>query len=264
MSDVEGGFRDTSNSDCHLQSVGMGTLVCRAVRQSGEGTTNEVDAEMCMQCEAGRIYREIGCDAVSPKIRIHRYMCGSHAQVENLLCKVRKRNTTFEECGVCNLVTAETTREIVSTARGLFEAQGFYSSYKDLEKAREAIRDGNFDNAITRSIACLESTLRICHDKMNKPLPNAKHLTDLWKSTRAILEFDALPSSQAPVALLSALSGVVQHLGALRNSLGDAHGKGTTQPEVSESWAELAINVASTLATLTIRRFNQMKGAENE
>ena len=58
---------------------------------------------------------------------------------------------------------------------------------------------------------------------------------------------------------MNALSGVVTHLGALRNALGDAHGKGIFSPDVSENIAELAINTASTISTAIIRRFNQTK-----
>ena len=246
--------------DCHLQQVGMGTLLCRAARQTGDRTTNEVNPAICFNCPAGKVFRDVGCDAILPKIRIYPYIGGENASIENLFCKIRKRDTSLEYCQTCNLVTAETTRQIISIARGIFQAQGFYSAYQDLEKAREAIRDGNFENAITRSIACLESTMRICHEKLGKPLPEKKQLTDLWKSTRDILDFDRLDPSGATLMLMNSLPGVVSHLGGLRNVLGDAHGKGVVPPDVSESIAELAINTASTLSTVIVRRFNQLKG----
>jgi hypothetical protein len=252
--------KENENIDCHLQQVGMGTLICLAARQTGDKTTNEVNPTICFNCPAGKIFREVGCDAVLPEIRIYPRMIGASFNLETLFCKIRKRETTIDFCRTCGLVTAETTRQIVSIARGLFEAQGFYSAYKDIEKARELIRDGNFENAVTRSIACLESTMRICHEKLEKPLPNKKQITDLWKSTRTILHFDELDPSGATLPLMNALSGVVTHLGGLRNTLGDAHGKGIFPPDVSENIAELAINTASTLSTAVIRRFNQIKG----
>jgi hypothetical protein len=253
---------ENDSIECHLQQVGMGTLICRAARQTGSHTTNEVNPIICFNCEAGQVYREVGCDAILPKIRISTYIGGRSASIENLFCKIRKRDTTLEHCQTCNLVTAETTRHIISTARGLFQAQGFYSAYQDLEKARESIRDGNFENAITRSIASLESTMRICHEKVGESLPKKKQLTDLWKSTRDLLDFDTLDPSDATLTLMNTLTGVIRHLGGLRNTLGDAHGRGVSPPEVSEAIAELAINTASTLSTMIIRRFNQVKGAE--
>ena len=247
--------------DCHLQVLGMGTLICRAARQTGKDNTNEVSPEICFNCPAGQIYREVGCDAVSPKIRIASW---GDCEVEHLFCKVRRRSTDLSYCRTCGLVMSETTREIITQARGLFIAQEFHSAYQDIEKAREAIRDGNCENAVTRSIACLESTMRICHDKLGKPLPSAKQVTDLWKSTRAILDFDAMDPTGSVTQLLNTLSGVVTSLGALRNALSDAHGKGAFPPSVSENIAELAINTASTLATAIIRRYNQLQGKNNE
>jgi hypothetical protein len=252
--------KENDNIDCHLQQIGMGTLICRAARQTGDKTTNEVNATTCFNCDAGKIFRDIGCDAVLPKIHIYPYGDGSHMDLEQLFCKIRKRETTLEFCRTCGLVTAETTRQIISTARGLFVAQGFYSAYKDIEKAREAIRDGNFDNAVTRSIACLESVMRICHEKLGQPLPSKVQISDLWKSTRNILQFDSLDPSGATLHLINTLSGVVIGLGGLRNTLGDAHGKGLFPPDVSENIAELAINTASTLSTAIIRRLNQIRG----
>jgi hypothetical protein len=248
---------ENDNIDCHLQQIGMGTLMCKAAIQKGDKTTNEVDPTICFNCSAGKIFREVGCDAVLPKIRILPHMGGSYFAVENLFCKIRKRDTDIDFCKKCGLVTAETTRQIVSAARGLFEAQGFYSAYKDIEKAREGIRDGNFENAVTRSISCLESVMRICHEKLGASLPN-KQITDLWKSTRSILQLDTVDPSGSSLTLMNALSGVITQLGGLRNALGDAHGRGILPPNVSESIAELAINTAATIATMIIRRFNQI------
>ena len=250
---------ETDSIECHLQQIGMGSLICRAAKQTGENTTNEVKEINCFNCETGKIFREVGCDAVTPKIRIYSHYGGARCDVETLFCKIRKRPTTLDYCKTCGLVNAETTRQIITTTRGLFEAQGFHSAFKDIEKAREAIRDGNFENAVTRSISCIESVIRICHEKLGKPLPNKKQVSDLWKSVRDILQFEKLDSSEATVSLLNSLSGVITNLGGLRNTMGDAHGRGVSPPEVSESIAELAINTASTLSTFIIRRFNQVK-----
>ena len=252
--------KETDNIDCHLQQIGMGSLICRAARQKGENTTNEVDSGICFNCEAGKIFREVGCDAVSPKIRIYEYLGGSNFRIDSLFCKIRKRDVTLDYCKKCDRVTAETTKRIVSTTRSLFEAQGFYSAYQDLEKARESIRDGNFDSAVTRSLSSLESTMRICHEKLGKQLPAKKQVTDLWKSTRDLLDFEKMDTSEASLNLVNSLAGVASNLGGMRNSLGDAHGKGTMPPDVSQSIAELALNTASTLSTFIIRRFNQIKG----
>jgi len=106
--------------------------------------------------------------------------------------------------------------------------------------------------------------MRICHEKLGQQLPNKKQVFDLWKSTRNLLHFDELDPSNAAVNLMNALSGVVTSLGGLRNLLGDAHGKGLLTRDVSESIAELSLNTASTLSTIIIRRFNQIKETQND
>jgi len=117
---------ENDNTECHLQQNGMGTLICRAAKQTGENTTNEVDAINCFNCETGKIFREVGCDAVTPKIRIYPYSgCYSRCDVESLFCKIRRRSTTLDYCKTCGLVTAETTRQIVTTTRGLSRLKDF-------------------------------------------------------------------------------------------------------------------------------------------
>lgn len=252
---------ETDDISCHLQQVGMGTLICRGAKQTGDKTTNEVTAAICFNCEAGKIFREVGCDAALPKIKIRPYIGDAHVDVESLLCRMRKRDTTLEYCRTCNLANAETTREVVSTARGLFAARGLHDAYKDLEKARERMRDGDFTAAITSSISSLESVLRECHHRLGEPLPDAKQLTDLWKSARNLLRFEEVDGSGRTATVLNALAGVVTHLGALRNTLGDAHGRDSRSPAASEVIAELALNTAATIATAAARRMNQLTGA---
>jgi hypothetical protein len=256
--------KEEDSIDCHLQQLGMGTLICRAARLTGDKTTNEVDAVLCYNCHAGKIFRDVGCDAVTPKIWIYKAMPSNAVRFESLFCNIRKRETTLEYCKTCNLVTAETTREIVTSTRGLFEAHDFYSAYKDIEKAREALRDGNFENAVTRSVSCLESVMRTCHDQLGVQLPNRIQVSDLWKSLRSNLKFDDMNSTGSTETLLNSLSGLSTALGGLRNSLSDAHGRGNTAISASAAIAELAINTASTFATVIIRRFNSICEKGNE
>ncbi len=256
--------KESDNIECHLQQIGMGSLLCRGARQTGKSTTNKVNPTICFNCNAGKIYRDIGCDGVLPQITIYQYVNNFDFCIDSLFCKIRKRDTTFEYCQSCDLVTAETTRQIITNTRGLFQAQGFYSAFSDLETGRKAIRDGNFDNAITRSLSSLESTMRICHEKLNQTQPKNKQISDYWKSTRNILNLDDNDSSGLSTNLLNSLSGLIGHLGSMRNALSDAHGKGNLHQKASEDLAELAINTASTMSTFIIRRFCQFdQGNEN-
>lgn len=247
---------EDDNFDCHLQQVGLGSLICRCAKQDGtSNSTNNVTPAICFSCPIGKIFREIGCDAPSTNISVRYFSDLPHVSILGIFCKIRKRYTTFEYCQSCTLVTAESTRQIIQATRGLFQSSKFYAAYQDIEKARTAIRDGEFDRSITHSIACVESTCRLIHDEMGEKLPAEKSLSALWKSTRKLLGLDALGSEDAVAQLLNSLYGVVNQLGAMRNALSDAHGKGKFSPQVSESYAELAINTASTIATFAIRHF---------
>jgi len=246
---------------CHLQDIGMGTLICRAAKQTGNNNTNEVTGAICLDCEVGKVFREVGCDAITPKIFINPH---GYYRIYSIFCKIRKINTNLKFCKKCELPTSETTKQIVSTTKSLFEKYDFYSAFQDIEKARIAFRDGNFENAITRSISLIESTMRICHEDLNKPLPDKKSLKDLWKSTRSILEFDKIDTKEEFTFVLNALNGLIISLSGMRSALGDAHGKGKYPPYTSASIAELSINVSCSLATVIIRRFIHLKGTNNE
>jgi len=252
----------TDESDqvaCHLQAIGMGGMKCRAAAATHSSKTDEVTREMCLNCEVGKVYREVGCDVITAKILILPTMGGGLRDVRNMFCSIRKRDVDLEYCRQCGLVVAETTRQNISTAIGLFQAQGFYSAYKNIEEARLALRDGNYDRVITQSTGCLESVMRCVHEKAEKPLPNHRDITSLWKSTRELLDFDRMEPTGSAVQLMNALSGVVSCFGGLRNSLGDAHGKGIALTETSENVAELSINVSATISTMIVRRFNQVE-----
>jgi len=268
MSEVAEPTEDDS-IDCHLQEIGMGILVCRAARRISDRTTEEVTPKICFNCEAGKIFREVGCNAVTPKMRVLQFgdnRPDTHI-LSGLFCSIRKRYTSLDYCRTCGLATAETTRRIVSTARGLFQNHDFHSSFQDIEKAREAIRDADLDNAITRSVSCFESTMRICHEKLGKKLPGGrggKALKGMWNSTREILHFEEFDATESSQNLMNTLTGVVQYLGEMRNELSSAHGKGIFPPAVSEAIAELALNITSALSTTVVRRFAQMEGGGRE
>jgi len=250
---------EEDNFDCHLQRVGTGTLICSAARHGAKNSTNEVDETICAECPAGRVFREVGCDAVSPKITIYSLLSGSFADLDSLFCMTKRRKTTIDQCWACEIVVAPTTRKMVSNARGLFEDHEFYKAYQSLEKARHAMRDGDFESAITLSISFFESAMRTCHDKMKKPLPKRKQVTDLWKSTRELLELDSLDPFGTSLQLMNAISGIVSSIGGARNQLGDAHGRGERPPEVSMITAELIMNTAAALSTAVVRRFVQIR-----
>lgn len=256
---------EDADISCHFQEVTRGIIRCIAARESERGDTDRVTPETCYTCKVGLVYREVGCDQLSPDIIIHSLSTHDFGYqplcaVTALHCGRRLRQTTLEECRICTLVPAETTREIVSTTLGLFQAQGFTSAYNDLLEARNELRDGDYDDSIGKAINCLESTIRCVHEELGVPLPSKRTVTGLWQSTKDLLKFNDITTEaqDAVTALIGSLSGTVSHLGGMRNVLGDSHGKGLVPVEVSEALAELAINAAATVSTVIIRRHRQL------
>ncbi|WP_165076052.1 abortive infection family protein [Methanogenium sp. MK-MG] len=200
----------------------------------------------------------MGCDAFTAKVRLYppRF---NEFYVEQILCTKKKRATTLEQCRECSLVTAPTTKEIITNTVGLFQSETFYSAYQNLEDARKRLRDGDYDGAITQSISCLESVMKTVLDRCDTPHPSDPSVTKLWGSVKKELNFEEFEGADKVISLLGTLSGAVSHLGGVRNHLGDAHGNGEDAPEVPFMFAELAINTSSTLATVIVRRFNQIK-----
>jgi hypothetical protein len=59
--------------------------------------------------------------------------------------------------------------------------------------------------------------------------------------------------------ILGGCSGVITGLGALRNKLGDAHGKGKQNIKPLARHAELAVNLSGALALFLIETHNSQK-----
>jgi hypothetical protein len=250
---------DEENIDCPFQTTGHGSLICKCAITDGKDATNEVLEGGCLHCDAGKIYRDVGCDAFTAKVAVYSFM-RHNPKIRSILCTKRKRQTNLEYCRTCTLVSAPTTIEIVSGARGLFQSDNFYAAYKHIEDARKGLRDGEYDGSITHSISCLESTIKIILDRLGKPYPADQSLSSLWRAVREALEFDTIGSSETITSLLGTLNGTVSHLGGIRNQMGDAHGSGEEIPEVPYMLAELAVNTASTLSTVLIRRYHERGG----
>lgn len=254
------------NIDCPLQRTGMGNLLCRAAVTGRGSSTDEVDEEVCYNCDAGRIYRDIGCKEFTPKVVVFASQCLGQKpsflhRLENIFCKKRMRSTTFEYCQSCSLVNAPSSQRIYKETLDFFEAGGFKSSRDFLEDAKKKLSGENLDidGCITASVSCLESTLKTILDKLEEPYPRSEQLTTLWSLTKnKILLGDksALPYLEQ---IVGSLSGAVSGLAGLRNALSDAHGKGLIKPEVCVSYAELAMNLAATASTFLIRRFKEVR-----
>lgn len=116
------------------------------------------------------------------------------------------------------------------------------------------------DGAITAARSLVETVCKHILDEAGIDYSDNPSLPKLYRRTAKTLE---LAPSQQPNGILKQIFGgitaVIEGLGALRNILGDAHGKGKEglRPEVHH--AELAVNLAGAVATFLIDTWNQQK-----
>ena len=47
-------LEDSEDISCHLQQMGMESLICRAAKQVGDHTSNEATPTICSSCDAGK------------------------------------------------------------------------------------------------------------------------------------------------------------------------------------------------------------------
>lgn len=110
------------------------------------------------------------------------------------------------------------------------------------------------DGAITSARTLLEGVCKHLLEKGGVPYDDT---ADLPKLYRLVAEMMGLAPSQQTEPILRQVTGgcmtVVEGIGAMRNKLGDAHGRGGsgTPPEVRH--AELAVNLAGSLSAFLIQ-----------
>jgi hypothetical protein len=110
------------------------------------------------------------------------------------------------------------------------------------------------DGAITSARTLLETVCRHILDKVGVDYENESDLPKLYRLTAKAL---SLAPSQQTEGILRQVAGgctaVVEGIGALRNALGDAHGKGQSAAKPELRHAELTVNLAGALAVFLVQ-----------
>jgi hypothetical protein len=248
---------DNINIDCMYQTQ-RETLICN-LALSRAHTTQEVNPETCLECPIGKIYRELGCEYISGKLRIISLLNGSQKITPpKLWCKLRKRETDYNFCLTCPYIGTQFTKPIIKETTDFFKVLGFENSKKYLEKAQEKLHEGDRESAITNSISALESTFKSVLDLLKKKYPAKEGITSLWKSVKECLQLKNEIASPNLMQLIGSLSGAMSALGNLRNTLSDAHGKGLLSPAIYDSYAELALNLSASVSLFVMRRYKEL------
>lgn len=109
------------------------------------------------------------------------------------------------------------------------------------------------EGAITAARTLLESVCKHILDEMGEEYGDKSDLKTLYNQAAKLLNLS--PSQHTEQTFKQILSGcysVVEGLGSLRNSLSDAHGRGKAGVRPHPRHAELAVNLAGTMATFLV------------
>jgi hypothetical protein len=118
------------------------------------------------------------------------------------------------------------------------------------------------EGALTSARTLLESVCKLILEDLREDYDDAADLPRLYK--QAAKSLNLAPEQHAePVfkQILGGCTSVVEGLGALRNKLGDAHGKGKKPAKPQARHAELAVNLAGAMATFLVETYEAKKGS---
>lgn len=110
-------------------------------------------------------------------------------------------------------------------------------------------KEADPEGAITIARSLLESVSKLILDDLEVPYKNNDKLPKLYKKVSDSLQLS--PSQHTEDAFKRILGGctsVVEGLGSLRNKLGDSHGPGKAPVKPAKRHAELAVNLAGSMA----------------
>jgi hypothetical protein len=118
--------------------------------------------------------------------------------------------------------------------------------------------------AITLARTLLEDVCRWLLDELKTPASDQDDLPQLYRKLSKALQL-APDSHSEPVfkQILGSCQSVVESLGALRNKLGDAHSSGPRKARPAPRHAELAVNLAGSMATFLIATHEARKALQS-
>lgn len=129
----------------------------------------------------------------------------------------------------------------------------------EVQKSLERVRNDP-EGAITMARTILESTCKFIADKYNIKYDDKDDLSLLYK--KVAKKLNLCPDQYTEKLfkqILGGCSSIVNSLGSLRNRLGDAHGKGLKRVKPSFRHAELAVNLAGSMAIFLIETYENKK-----
>lgn len=143
---------------------------------------------------------------------------------------------------------------VVSDVLQNFDADGVHKVWiKALER-----RHTDPEGAITSARTLLETVCKRVLDETETEYADKDDLPALYKAVATKLNI--APSQHTEETFKRILGGavsVVEGIGSLRNKIGDAHGHGKRAVRPSARHAQLAVNLAGTIATFIVETWNE-------
>lgn len=121
-------------------------------------------------------------------------------------------------------------------------------------------KESDPEGAITAARTLIESVLKYILDEQSINYNEGADLPVLYKEVAKSLNLaPELHNEGIFKQILGGISSVVTGLGALRNKLGDAHGKSKMNVKPSVRHSELAVNLAGSMAVFLFKSYKERK-----
>ena len=134
----------------------------------------------------------------------------------------------------------------------VFDTENINSSWKKIHLRKNSDPEG----AITASKTLLESTIKHILDKLSVNYKEVDELPQLYRDVLKALDLKKSSGmDQVAKQIFSGTVSVVLGVSALRNKLGDAHGKGMERPILDQNYVELTINLACSMSVFLIQSY---------
>jgi hypothetical protein len=159
---------------------------------------------------------------------------------------------------VLNYLEKNTASPLVESI--VFDEAHIHSQWQKALERKQIEPEG----AITAARTLIESILKHILDEQDIEYNDAAELPELYREVAKSLNL-APENHQEQIfkQILGGVSGIVSGLGALRNKLGDAHGKSKKSIKPSERHSELAVNLAGSMAIFLLKTFKETKAIKN-
>ncbi|MDQ0193840.1 abortive infection family protein [Paenibacillus wynnii] len=205
-------------------------------------------AERCMiRDEEGKIYK-FNCNEFRHRFGVNLAKKGLSVQeIHNLIDNV----TSLMPVAYCNMAENR-TENIVPSDKFINHTFSNNVNVQYIQEAwRKALerRGSDPEGAITIARTLLESVCKFILDEEGIPYDDKFEMHQLYKAVQSALNLS--PDNQHEAIFKQILGGctsVIVGIGSLRNKLSDAHGRSHFTPQPLKRHAQLAVNLAGTMA----------------